>query len=106
MDQNSQHIDVGVISVHVYSLAFPILKISASPGTLPCSLRGSELMSPIGLPEISAGGCLSTMRFDALEMVSIASFSMRETRSSQVGMSWMRPMTWPAVHTCAALVRW
>lgn len=28
-----------------------------------------------------------------------ASFSMRLTKTSHVGMSWMSPMTWPAVHT-------
>src|SRR5204862_365902 len=31
--------------------------------------------------------------------VSMASRSIRFTSSSQVGISWMRPMTWPAVQT-------
>lgn len=35
----------------------------------------------------------------ALINVSSASRSMRLTSSSHVGISWMRPITWPAVHT-------
>lgn len=31
--------------------------------------------------------------------VSCASFSILATSSLHVGMSWIRPMTWPAVHT-------
>lgn len=31
---------------------------------------------------------------------SSASLLILSTSSPHVGMSWMRPMTWPAVHTC------
>ena len=34
--------------------------------------------------------------------VSAASFSMRVSSSSQVGMSLMMPTTWPAVQTCSS----
>jgi len=39
------------------------------------------------------------MRADALLKVSSASFSILETRTLHVGMSWIRPITCPAVHT-------
>lgn len=42
----------------------------------------------------------STIRLCTFVRLSMASFSIRETRSAHVGMSLIRPTTCPAVHTC------
>lgn len=44
---------------------------------------------------LGAGWMRASLSFSTVS----ASSSMRLTRTSQVGMSWMSPMTWPAVHT-------
>lgn len=71
-----------------YSFDFPTPQISA-PGLF--------IFSPT-TPVVGAG-VLPTIKLLALLSVSSASRSILEIRLLHVGMSWMRPMTWPAVHT-------
>jgi hypothetical protein len=42
---------------------------------------------------------LATRSDAVLRIVASASFSILFSKTSHVGISWMRPMTWPAVQT-------
>lgn len=74
---------IRALSEDIYNLLLATL--------VPSSL--GSVFSPIFLPEMSGGGCLSTIREDTLLRLSMASFSILLMSSSQVGMSWIKPIT-------------
>lgn len=86
-DQLTYHAAVYVYAVH--SHASTIIIHTRQPTTKPTPPIPKEIYS-FGEGENSAS------RFRS---VSSASLSILEMSSLQVGMSWIRPMTWPAVQT-------
>ena len=72
-----------------------------------CTIQGTSnsinLTKPKSKHSVSAQSLLcgaSLYRDLARFVASTASFSMRVSSWLQVGMSWINPITWPAVHTC------
>ena len=78
------------IVYRIYSLLLPI------PQTSACGLF--DFLSIVAPSATGFSPSATNSDCDCF-IVSMASRSMRLMSSSLVGMSWMSPMTWPAVHT-------
>lgn len=103
--------DAFIVSSHLLATYFHHQNIHSlllpTPQTSALGLRSlvaglPSLPLPIPCTGPTLYGTWPTYRDDALDSVSMASRSMRCTSSAHVGISWMRPMTCPAVHTCCS----